>query len=90
VPRLHGGAKDHHVDRHPHPAAQQGVFADGDQFTLLFGSHGLVGYLGHFAPNENRALFLAAAIELLIAFAETAHVDVKIVDFGVVTDFFLD
>ncbi len=87
---FHGAAQHQHVNGDPHPFAKQGVFGNGHQpagFRLGFS---LIGNFGDLAADEHRTLFLAAAVELLIAFAETALVDVEIIDLGVVAHFFLD
>jgi hypothetical protein len=50
----------------------------------------LVGDFSHSAADKGCAFLLAAAIEFFVAFAEAAHVDVKIVDLGIMTHLFFD
>jgi hypothetical protein len=77
---FHGAAQHHHIHGDPHPLAEQGVFGDGHQPAGFCLGLSLIGDFGHLAADEYRAFLLAAAVEFLVAFAETALVDIKIVD----------
>ena len=69
-----------HVHRDAPDQADQRVLDPDDQLALLHRRDGPVGHLGHPAADESHPFLEQAVVELLVAFAEAAHVDVEVVD----------
>ena len=80
--RRQAGRQDHHVGRDAPRDAEQRVFGAHDEPALFFGRKGHVGDLGGAAAHEVHALVHEALVELLVALAVGAHVDVELVDLG--------
>ncbi len=54
-----------------------------DEFAFFLGHAGGVGHFGHPAPDEVGTLVQQPVVELLVALAGGAHVDVEVVDIGI-------
>ena len=87
---FHGGTQDHHIDRHAQKTSQKGVFGNGDELAFLFRVFRLVGNFSHLTPDEGGPFFLAPLVKFFIPLAETALVDVEIIDGRIVTDLLID
>ncbi len=90
VPGLHCRTEDDHIHRYPNFSPQECILANSDELSLFFRVGGLVGYLCDLAPDKDRPLFLASAVELLVPLSKAPHVDIKFVDFRMVPNLFLD
>ena len=78
--RLQAGGEHDHVHRDAADKAGQRVLDADDQLALLLRRHGPVGDLADAAADEMHALVEQLVVELLVAFAGGADVDVEVVD----------
>src|SRR5208283_2324479 len=75
------GEDDHiHGDSPHHP--DQGIFHPDHELPFLFGSYGPVSYLRHTPSYELDPFIQELVVELLVALAGGAHIDVEVIDLG--------
>ncbi|OPZ85249.1 MAG: hypothetical protein BWY76_01490 [bacterium ADurb.Bin429] len=79
--RFQAHRQHHHVHRNAPHGADERVFRADDQLALLRRAHRPVRHLGRAPANEVDILFQQLIVELLVAFARRAHVNVEVVDF---------
>jgi hypothetical protein len=79
---LQGDAQDNHIHGDPEHTPDQGIFADDNQFPLLFFSQGMVSDRGCLSPDKVNAPFGKALVEFLVALPEAAHVNIHLIHLG--------
>ena len=79
--RLQTGGEDNHIHRDTALLADQRIFNLDDQSVLFFRYTRHVGHFSDLAAHEVRPLFEQALVELFVAFARRAYVNIKLIDF---------
>jgi len=75
-------ASHHHIDGNAAHKSSQRIFDPNDELAFLLRGHAPIGDFADAAPHKVDAFLVQLVVELLVAFARGADVDVEIVDLG--------